>query len=236
MIGRAVFDCMVFLQATARPNSPSGACIRLAREKRIQLCLSTPILEEVKDVLTRAELRRRFPELTDNAIASLIRDVSAVAIFLDPVPDRYRIKRDPKDEKYLNAAIAGNVAYLVTRDNDLLDLNQDVDFCRKYESLKILDPVEFIKRVDASLAAVRHVIPTVHQEHADAQATDGEFRLCEDRLYRAFVSDYELRLTQSVGEKWCWQVIRGSSWVSGGLADNRSLAEQNALEIVRRGG
>jgi len=81
-------------------------------------------------------------------VESLIRDVKAAAASLDPVPDDYKLSRDPKDEKYLNAAIAGGAAYLVSRDNDLLDLMNDEQFREKYPNLTILDPVEFLKRID----------------------------------------------------------------------------------------
>lgn len=53
MMPVAVFDCVVLLQAAARPNSPARACLRLVEEGRLQLCVSAAVLAEARDVLTR---------------------------------------------------------------------------------------------------------------------------------------------------------------------------------------
>ena len=58
------------------------------------------------------------------------------------VPD---FPRDPKDEPYINLALAANADYLVTRDNDLLDLMNDSDFRQQFPGLTILDPVAFLR-------------------------------------------------------------------------------------------
>ena len=50
-------------------------------------------MAEVRDLLARPRVRRRFPALTD-----------------------------PKDALYINLAITARVSYLVSRDNDILDL------------------------------------------------------------------------------------------------------------------
>ncbi len=147
MTDRAVFDCMIYLQAAARPNGPAAACLRLVLQRRVELCVSAPILEEVKDVLSRDKLRRKFPALTDDAVGALIRDVKGVAFFVDVVPHVFDLPRDPKDEKYLDIAIACGAVYVVSRDNDILDLTNDEAFRQKYPHLTILDPVEFLKRI-----------------------------------------------------------------------------------------
>ena len=58
----AVYDCMLFFRAAARP--------RLARphfdfvhDGRVTLCLSPDVLAEIRDVLTRPKLVARFPAL-----------------------------------------------------------------------------------------------------------------------------------------------------------------------------
>ena len=67
-------------------------------------------------------------------------------IDLVPVSFRYR---DPDDEPYLNLAIAVSADYLVTRDNDLLDLMQDSAFRVRFPSLTILDPVTALRLLDS---------------------------------------------------------------------------------------
>ena len=46
----------------------------------------------------------------------------------------FTLARDPDDEPYLNLAIAVSADYLVTRDNDMLDLMHDAAFAAQFLS------------------------------------------------------------------------------------------------------
>ncbi|HSO75439.1 MAG TPA: putative toxin-antitoxin system toxin component, PIN family, partial [Blastocatellia bacterium] len=71
------------------------------------------------------------------------------ATFLESVPATFSYDRDPKDEMYINLALAAGAVYMVTRDNDLLHLMKESDigrdFRQRYPSLTILDPVAFLR-------------------------------------------------------------------------------------------
>jgi predicted nucleic acid-binding protein len=69
----------------------------------------------------------------------------------------YEYPRDPYDEAYLNLAIEAHSDFLVTRDNDLLDLmkwetEDGRKFQKRFRRLKIVDPVAFVK-VNEQLSA-----------------------------------------------------------------------------------
>ena len=51
--------------------------------------------------------------------------------------------RDPKDDKFIACAVEGNADYIVTGDNDLLDLGvyQSVQIVRAWDFLTLLDEV-----------------------------------------------------------------------------------------------
>jgi predicted nucleic acid-binding protein len=49
-------------------------------------------------------------------------------------------------------AIAAQAAFVVSRDNDLLDLMKDEEFRKAYPALAILDPVAFLRHVRAEVA------------------------------------------------------------------------------------
>src|SRR5207244_12537270 len=119
---RVVFDCMVFLQGAGRPAGPARACFRLVEEDRVTLCLSTPILIEVRDVLTRPKTLRKFPLLSPEWVEAFVQAAESRAVVLPEVPKVFTLERDPKDECYLDLAIAVGAQYLVRRDLDLLDL------------------------------------------------------------------------------------------------------------------
>jgi len=113
---------MVFLQGAGRPASPARACFRLVDEERVTLCLSAPILAEVRDVLTRPKTLRKFPLLSPEWTETFVRGAESKAVLLSEVPRVMALDRDPKDEPYLNLALAAQAQYLVSRDLDLLDL------------------------------------------------------------------------------------------------------------------
>ncbi len=145
---RVVFDCMILLQAAARPQGPSAECLRLVKAGRLELFLSPEILAEVRDVLTRPKTLKKFSALTPEAVQLFLQDLQAQSVIMDQVPRRFSLPRDPKDEPYLNLAIASDASYLVSRDRDLLDLMADEAFRRSFPVLVIIDPVEFLHTLD----------------------------------------------------------------------------------------
>ena len=74
---------MIFLQGAARPDSPAGACLDLAEQAIIELCISPEILAEVADVLGRPRLRARFPSLTDHLVSEFLDVVRSLATLVD---------------------------------------------------------------------------------------------------------------------------------------------------------
>lgn len=78
--------------------------------------------------------------------------IETEAALIKNVPTEYRFDRDPKDEPYLNLAIVTNAIFLVSRDNDLLDLMrvetpEAQDFRARYPGLRIVDAPNFLKQV-----------------------------------------------------------------------------------------
>jgi putative PIN family toxin of toxin-antitoxin system len=148
MTPRVVFDCMVFLQGAGKPRGPSGRCLHLVDEGHVTLCVSGEILAEVRDVLTRPDIQRRFPGITSEWVETFVDDIRSKAVVFDDVPNAVPLPRDPKDEAYVNLAVAAAASYLVSHDRDLLDLMTDEEFCRRYQALAILEPVSFLHEVD----------------------------------------------------------------------------------------
>jgi putative PIN family toxin of toxin-antitoxin system len=137
---------MVFFQATARPTGPAARLfIDFVEGGRLALYVSDAIIEEVRDLLGRPRIRAKNPTITDASVEKFVNRIRQVAERIDPVPASVTPARDPDDEPYLNLAIATAADYLVTRDNDMLDLMQDAAFCAQYPTLTILDPVALLQ-------------------------------------------------------------------------------------------
>jgi len=157
-IPRVVFDCNLFVQGIANRNSPARKALRLFFNGDISLFVSEPIIREVRDVLNRAELRRKLPGINERIVNAFLTKLEAKAIPIANVPEEFHYERDPDDEMYINLAIVSNATYLVSRDNDLLDLmttSTDVarQFRSRYPFLRIMTAAAFITAIESSSAA-----------------------------------------------------------------------------------
>jgi len=144
---------MIYLQGVARTKNPANACFALVRENIVKLYLSRETLAEIEDVLTRPKFRNRFPSLTDEMIEVFLKDIKDKAVILKNAPPVFDYSRDPKDEKYVNLAVEAKADFLVSRDNDLLDLmtgytDECKDFRRRFRGLKIVNPVDFLTIIE----------------------------------------------------------------------------------------
>lgn len=143
----AVFDCHLLLQALLSPDGPAFACARLVEERTIVLFLSPEVLAEARDVCSRPKLQRKFPRLTPERVESFLQKLQTKAVSLSGFPQIITLPRDPKDEKYVNLAVAAGAGYLVTRDKDFLDLRNDAAFRQHFPGLSLLDPVAFLQEI-----------------------------------------------------------------------------------------
>ena len=141
---RAVFDCMVFLQASTRPQA-ARLFIDHVEGGDLALYVSDAILGEVRHVLGRPQIRAKNSSLTDEAVEEFFDRIGQVAQKIEHVPASFTLARDPDDEPYLNLALAAAADYLVTRDQDMLDLMQDAGFRSRYPALIILTPVALLQ-------------------------------------------------------------------------------------------
>ena len=151
---RLVCDCQVFLQAALNDQGPAGRCLELAEAGNLELCVSEAVLAEVNDVLHRPELQRRFARLTPALVDAFLERIGEFAVTVEEVPALFAYERDPKDEPYLNLAIAAGATHLVTRDKDLLDLQPDTS--SEGERLRVLAPQLVILDPASLLRALSH--------------------------------------------------------------------------------
>ncbi len=154
----AVFDCMIFLQGLVNEKGTAVNCLELVENDRIKLFISEDILAEIADVLTRPKLQARFSLLTEERVERLLEILNQKATLIKNVPKIFAYPRDPKDEKYINLAVEAKADYIVSRDNDLLDLMTDFtdeakEFRQRFRPLRIIEPLEFL-----------HIIKTKEQK------------------------------------------------------------------------
>ena len=100
-----------------RPQSATVRVFKLWRdERKLQLVVSRPMVDEDLAVLERLQVGNRQIEL----LAARFENRSTVTYV--QLGARPHASRDPNDNPILATALAGRAKYLVTNDHDLLDI------------------------------------------------------------------------------------------------------------------
>ena len=128
---RAVVDVNVLISGVLSANGPSAEILRAGRDGRFELVVSEMLLAELERALGYPKLRKRIPAEKAAAFADWVRGHGTVVE--DPQSPSPFSSRDPDDD-YLLALAISRRAYLVTGDQDLLVLGDD---------LPILTPAQF---------------------------------------------------------------------------------------------
>lgn len=125
-------------------------------ESPVRLFISRAIVKEVENVLSRDFIRARFKTLTDASVKAFLERLREAADLVRTVPRHFNYeRRDVKDEPYINLAIETQAHYLVSRDNDLLDLmkwekEEGREFQKRFRLLKIVTPEIFLAAIAQS--------------------------------------------------------------------------------------
>lgn len=148
-----VYDCMIFLQGLISESGIAVNCFELFESGVIELFVSEEVLAEIQDVITRPKLQAKYSRLTNERAEKLIETLRTKATVIKNVPQVLNYARDPKDEKYINLAVAADAEFIISRDTDLLDLmtgfdNDSKEFRQKFRPLKVVEPLEFLKIVE----------------------------------------------------------------------------------------
>lgn len=132
---RAVIDTSVIVSALLRRHSTPGEVLRALRNNRFSIVYSTDILVEVIDVLGRPKFREKY-HIRPEDISHLI-NLIRLRGELVRITETLSICRDPKDDKFLEAAKTGEADCIVSGDSDLLVLHP-------FGEIAILRPAEFL--------------------------------------------------------------------------------------------
>ncbi len=131
---RYVLDTNVIISALLFPRSVPGIAFTKTRQHG-DLLLSSETVGELVEVLSRAKFDPYVtPDERDWFIAVLVKS----ALLVEP-SERVEVCRDPKDNKWLELAIAGQASTIVSGDEDLIALDG-------YREISIVTPAEFVER------------------------------------------------------------------------------------------
>jgi uncharacterized protein len=129
---RIVVDTNVFVSAALKEKSPPGTAARLAAESHL-LLKSTITEQELFVTLARPRLAPLIPPRFRDWLSEVLAAAELVTII-----ERIAACRDPKDDKFLELAVAGRADLIVTGDADLLVLNP-------FRDISIVTPAAFVQ-------------------------------------------------------------------------------------------
>jgi len=146
---KVVADTVIYLQASFNANNVASSFLRRVEAGEVTLYISRLMIEEIRDVLARPTSRTKNARLSDEELEEFIQGIEDKAILIDPLPEHIEYERDPNDEHVLNLAIEIGANFLLTRDNDLLDLMdgkypEGRDFRERYPDMTITGPGELL--------------------------------------------------------------------------------------------
>lgn len=116
----------------------SEKIISKIENKEVELISSKELIEEYEEVIAREEIMDKMQNkdlILNESVQKIINDSTIV----EPTKKFDVVKEDPKDNKVVECAVEGNVDYIVSQDNHLLNL-------KEFKGIKIVTPEEFLKR------------------------------------------------------------------------------------------
>jgi uncharacterized protein len=128
-----VVDTSVLISALLKPNSIPAQALERART-HFKLAVSTETLTELTKVLSRDYLARYRTVDERETFLVLYSELAEIIAITEHVTDC----RDPKDNKFLDLALAANACILVSSDSDLLVLHP-------YRNIDIVTPSMFLQ-------------------------------------------------------------------------------------------
>ena len=131
---RVVLDTNVFVSMTL--GGQVGKINRAWQARRFTLIVSDAILSEYLDVLSRPKFH-----LTAEIVSVIMTRVQRYAELVVPIETLTVIEADPDDNIFLEAALAGAAAYVVSGDSHLLQL-------KSFRGIAILSAREFLAQLD----------------------------------------------------------------------------------------
>ncbi|MGI9455057.1 MAG: putative toxin-antitoxin system toxin component, PIN family, partial [Aeoliella sp.] len=142
----------VYFQALIAPAGPGGRCLDAASNDDLTLFLSEYIVAELRDVCLRPKIAAKF-DISLARLDDYEARLKSCSTLVDDVPHVFSYERDPKDEHYVDLAIATNSELVVSRDKDLLALADSEDpvardFRTRFPEIKIITPVDLLEKLD----------------------------------------------------------------------------------------
>jgi putative PIN family toxin of toxin-antitoxin system len=133
---KAVLDTNVLISSVISTGVPHAVVVK-GFEGEFDIVVSVETLTEFRRTLLK------YPErfhMDEEEVQQEVEMIRYFAEFVDPDESIQAVEDDPDDDKFLEAAVAGNVDYVVSGDSHLLDLDS-------FRGIDIVDPRTFYEQL-----------------------------------------------------------------------------------------
>ena len=131
---RIVIDTNVFISAIVFGGKPRQI-IDLIAEDAVIIVIAEEIATEIRRIIVE-----KFPDFLED-LAKIERLLEEDAEWVKLGFHTIGISRDPDDDKFIETAVTGQAEYIISGDEDLLNLEL-------YRNIRIMQPADFLKLFD----------------------------------------------------------------------------------------
>lgn len=136
-----VLDTNVVISAFLSPRGTPAQVLRRWEAETFEIATSPTLRAELSRTLEYPRVKKNI-KASDEEMQDTLRRLAMVPLNREPTSQIDIVKRDKDDNRVLECAVDAGAQYIVTGDEDLLELQE-------YEGIQILSPAEFIRLLDA---------------------------------------------------------------------------------------
>ena len=133
---RVVLDTNVVVSAYLVPTGKPARILSLARQGKIDICLSEEILGEIRRTLLRPKLQK-IHKAAPKEIDRFLQAFTEVIVLVQGTMEVDEVKHDPEDNKILACAMGGKADFVVSGDHHLTDIGS-------FRGIPIVKPDAFL--------------------------------------------------------------------------------------------
>lgn len=140
---RAVLDTNVIISGIIKEKSPPAHVLEALFHRLFITITSPALLQEVERVLTYPRIAERY-RIDPEAAEILLSALTVQSDLIQNPTSSVKASRDPTDDALLSLAVHGHASFLVTGDNDLLELET-------FRGIRIVSPKVFLQALQGFL-------------------------------------------------------------------------------------
>jgi uncharacterized protein len=133
---RVVLDANIYVSALVSDKGNPAKIINRWLDGTYEVLVSQAIIDEILRVTGYERIQRKYARVQENRL-EFVALLMEQAIWTDPESKISAITADESDNRYLECAVAGRAAYVVSGDEHLLALSH-------YHGIEILTPTAFV--------------------------------------------------------------------------------------------